>query len=232
MTRPLIITRPQEFSEEFAQRVLDEMPGKFAPVVAPLLIIRDEPASVDVSGAQALLFTSRHGVRAFAKRSRNRDLPALCVGDATANEAARVGFSAMSANGDASALAVLAAQSYLPDFGFMLHFRGAETTGDIVNSLMGEGIPAEERIIYDQIPSRLGNEAQHIIAGNQSVAVVFSPRSANLFADEVSGLDVRGMTIVAISANAAAPLARLNVNEILIAEMPSVQAILKKLQAI
>jgi len=118
MALPILITRPQDQSEQFAALVQAAFPGRFEPIISPLLEIRPEPGSVDTSGAQALLFSSRNGVQEFAKRSSERSLPALCVGDATAQEATRLGFSAMSSGGDASSLAALAAQSYLPDSHF------------------------------------------------------------------------------------------------------------------
>lgn len=232
MRRPLLITRPITQSEEFAAQVQANFPGKFEPIISPLLEIRSEPGSVDTSGAQALLFSSRNGVREFASRSAERSLPALCVGDATAQEASSFGFSAMSASGDASALAALAVQSYLPDFGFMLHFRGAETSGDLVGALMGEGIPAEERIIYDQFPLYLTVEAKSAIHSNDAVAAIFSPRSANLLADEIQALDTQRLKIVTISHNAALPFAHSQVANVYAAQVPNTQAILNLLKNI
>jgi len=230
MTVPLLITRPKAQSEEFAAQVEATSPGRFAPIISPLLEIRPEPGSVDTSGAQALLFSSRNGVREFAKRSTERGLPALCVGNATAREAASLGFSAMSAGGDASGLAALAAQSYLPDFGFMLHFRGAEAASDVTGALLGEGIPAEERIIYDQFPLYLTDEAITAVHQKKALATAFSPRSANLLASGIASVDARQLSIVAISENAAAPLRSADINEIYVAQLPNTRAILKLLQ--
>ena len=229
MPIPLLITRPLAQSQEFAALIEATYPGRFEPIISPLLEIRPEPGSVDTSGAQALLFSSRNGVREFARRSGERSLPALCVGDATAQEAASLGFSAMSAGGDASALTGLAAQSYLPDFGFMLHFRGAEAAGDVTGALMGEGIPAEERIIYDQFPLYLTPDAKAALHQTKAIATVFSPRSANLLAEEIAAIDTSQLTIAAISQNAGEPLRRSNINEIHVAQVPSIQAFLKVL---
>lgn len=230
MRRPLLITRPQAQSEEFAAIVKAQIPGEFKPILSPLLEIRPEPGSVDTSGAQAILFSSRNAVREFARRSNERSIPALCVGNATAQEAKEAGFSAMSANGDVSALAALAVQSYLPDFGHMVHFRGAESTGDLIGSLMAEGVPAEEHIIYDQFPLYLTDEAKTRLNGQKAVAVVFSPRSANLLRDEITGLDTQKLTIVAISKNAAEPFAGVTLEKIYVAAVPNTQAILQILK--
>ncbi len=230
MRQSIIITRPLAQSQEFAKTLETRLPGKFLSVISPLLEIRPEPGSVDTSGAQALMFSSRNGVREFARRSSDRSLPALCVGDGTAHEASEVGFAAMSAQGDVSALAALAVDSYLPDFGFMLHFRGAESRGDLVGSLLGEGIPAEERIIYDQFPLYLTTQAKEAIDGQQAVALAFSPRSANLLADEIRDLNTSGVSIVAISLNAAAPFEGLTIAQAYAAPVPNSEAILQVLR--
>ncbi len=227
MRKSLILTRPLAQSQDFANDVDAMYPGQFRPVISPLLEIRPEPGSVDTSGAQAILFSSKNAVLEFAKRSSERELPALCVGDATAREATEAGFSAMSADGDVSALAALAAQSYLPDFGHMVHFRGAETAGDLVGSLMAEGVPAEEHIIYDQFPLYLTDEAKSRIDGKKAVAVMFSPRSANLFCDEIADLDTQRLTIVAISMNAAAPFEGVKLAKVFAAQVPNAQAVLE-----
>lgn len=232
MPCPLLITRPKDQAEQFAAQVAEKCPEKFLPVISPLLEIRPEPCSVDTDGAQALLFSSRNAVREFARRSNERNLPALCVGEATAREASEMGFSSMSADGDATALAALAVQSYLPDFGYMLHFRGAESAGDIAGSLMSEGVPAEDRIIYDQFPLYLTQEAIAQIDGKEAIAVVFSPRSASLLADELSAIDTRKITFVAISSNTAEPIRRLKVQKIYVSKVPNSQAILEALQLI
>lgn len=233
MTIPLLITRPKEQSEELAETVSELMPGKFEPIVCPLLEIRSEPGSLDIAGAQALLFTSRAAVVEFSKRSDERHLPALCVGDATAEVATSFGFSSMSADGDVSALATLAAASYLPDLGYFVHFRGGETAGDLVGALAGEGIPAEERIIYDQFPLFLSDETKaRLKSMDRCVATVFSPRSANLLADELPSEIALRTSIVSISVNASLPFQNINVREVSVAKVPKLEAILEILAAI
>ena len=57
-------------------------------VLAPLLEIEFFGGPVlNLKGIQALLMTSANGVRAFSRRSDNRDLQVVAVGDATAQAA-------------------------------------------------------------------------------------------------------------------------------------------------
>jgi len=139
----------------------------------------------------------------------------------------------MSADGDVSALASLAAASYLPDLGFFVHFRGGETAGDLVGALSGEGIPAEERIIYDQFPLFLGEDVKtRLRTMDRCVATVFSPRSANLLADELPPETAKKTSIVSISVNASKPFQNVNVQGVSIAKVPKLEAILEILAAI
>jgi uroporphyrinogen-III synthase len=71
-------------------------------LLAPLLAVQPIAANLSSVSYDALIFTSRNGVSAFAQQSDNRDLPVWCVGDATAAQARAHGFTqTVSAGGDA-----------------------------------------------------------------------------------------------------------------------------------
>lgn len=73
-------------------------------LLAPLLAVQPIDANLNLP-YDALIFTSRNGISAFASLSERRDLPAWCVGDATADAAKSHGFTqVISAGGDATAL--------------------------------------------------------------------------------------------------------------------------------
>lgn len=74
-------------------------------ILAPVLETR--AINVDLSQARfdAVIFTSRNGVSAFARLSDRRDCPVWCVGDATAEAARQAGFGeVVSAEGDVQVL--------------------------------------------------------------------------------------------------------------------------------
>ena len=102
-----------------------ELPGRFRPVVSPVLEIVPLPAPLDLDGLQGLIFTSANGVEQFAARSPDRSLPAWCVGAMTAAAARRAGFAARSADGDVGDLAALVVAGHRPGAGDFLHLRGA-----------------------------------------------------------------------------------------------------------
>ncbi len=74
-------------------------------VLAPVLETHSIDADLSATRFDAVIFTSRNGVSAFAKLSDRRDCPAWCVGDATAEAARLSGFGdVISAEGDVGAL--------------------------------------------------------------------------------------------------------------------------------
>jgi uroporphyrinogen-III synthase len=119
-------------------------------VVAPLLETKDRAFDADITGIQALLFTSANGVRASARKIADRTLPALTVGDATARAARDAGFSDVrSAGGDVAALSALANTSLSPKSGTLLYLSGADVAADLVGWLIAAGFSATRRIVYE-----------------------------------------------------------------------------------
>ena len=100
----LLVTRPAEDAAPLAA-LLEEKGHEVT--LEPLLTIEPvDNAVLDFEGVQALLITSANGVRAFAERNAERDLPVLAVGDASASVARELGFTNVeSATGDVAALA-------------------------------------------------------------------------------------------------------------------------------
>jgi|CXWL01.1.fsa_nt_gi uroporphyrinogen-III synthase len=176
MSLRVAITRASPGAEETARRV--RAMGA-APVLAPLLIIEPRAFDADVRGAQALLFTSAHGVRAFAAASRVRDCVVLTVGDASADAARVAGFTQVhSANGEGSALATLSKRRLDPEQGALLHFSGANVAGNLVGALEAAGFRAERRIVYH---AQAVEALPPALAGPLDLVLFHSPRAAEIF---------------------------------------------------
>ena len=118
-----LVTRPREDAEclvaALATRGVEAL-------VEPLMEIHYQvPDPLDLGGVQAILSTSANGVRALARASRERRVPLLAVGDATAARARAEGFDHVeSAGGDARDLARLVAARLRPLDGPLLHVAG------------------------------------------------------------------------------------------------------------
>jgi uroporphyrinogen-III synthase len=207
--RTLILTRPRPQAEAFAAALEARLPGRFRPVIAPLMTIAPVAGPIELAGVAALVFTSANGVEQFAARTTERTLPAFCVGAMTAEAARRAGLAARSADGDVEALAGLIATALRPADGPLLHVRGRHAAGDLAGRLGAAGFETRAAEIYDQRPCPIDGEARALLAaGGADAVAVFSPRSAALFAGLAAsaGWSLAAATAVALSAAAAAPL--------------------------
>ncbi len=150
MTSRVAITRALPQAEATAERV--RALGAI-PVLTPLLEIKARPFDTNISGAQALLFTSANGVRAFwFKNPAAHKINVLAIGDATAQAARTMGFAGVrSADGDVAALIEAARDILDPNDGALIHFSGAHVAGDLVGELRKAGFSAERRICYEAI---------------------------------------------------------------------------------
>lgn len=143
------ITRAQPEAERTAERVRAR--GAEA-VVAPLLTIVPCGYDTNTEGAQAIIFTSTNGVRAFPDVRGARDRIVLTVGDATADAARAAGFSDVrSADGDVSALAALAKATLDPAKGKLIHIAGDHVAGDLGGELRTAGFSVERRLAYASV---------------------------------------------------------------------------------
>lgn len=227
----VLLTRPIEDSRAVADAL---RPNGIECLVWPLTRIVPTADAVEVpQGTGGLLFTSANGVRAFAALEAQRDLPALCVGGATAEAARRAGFGDVRpAGGDARALADLARRSGISAF---LHPRGRDTADDLAGWLRESGRQVREAVLYqaaeDGPPPAPVAEA--LATGELDLVTVWSPRGARILAARLVALETRlkGTDLLAISAAAAAPLAASGFRRSLVAETPSRPAMLAAIRA-
>ncbi len=173
----IAITRALPDAERTAERL--RQAGAEA-VVAPLLRIVPCAYDTNVDGAQALLFTSTNGVRAFPDARNQRDRLVLTVGDATAEAARDAGFANVhSADGDVSALAKLASSLLDPRSGKLIHIGGDHVAGDLAGQLTHLGFTVERRVAYASIAS---TELPPAFASPLDVVMFHSARAAQAFA--------------------------------------------------
>jgi uroporphyrinogen-III synthase len=178
----LLVTRPAEDAEE----LIALLRGKGHEVTgAPVMEIRPiAGARPDLSGVQAILITSRNGLRALAAATRRRDLPLLAVGPASAEAAREAGFAeVLSAGGNVAALAALVAERLRPARGMLLHVAGTVTAGDLEGLLAARGFTLCRAVLYEAAPAdRLPGAALDFLRANRPGGVLlYSPRSAVLF---------------------------------------------------
>jgi len=171
------ITRAQPEAGRTAERVRAR--GADA-IVAPLLTIVPCGYDTSTSGAQAIIFTSTNGVRAFPDARGARERLVLAVGDATANAAREAGFiNVRSADGDANALVDLAKRELDPANGKLVHVSGDHVGGDVSGKLRAAGFSVDWRLAYASIAAMILPDA---LLGPLDVVLFHSTRAAETFA--------------------------------------------------
>lgn len=227
----VLVTRPSEdlrrTAEQLAQR------GHEA-VVAPLFEIeyRDGPEPA-LDGVQAVLATSGNGVRGFARRTTQRDVPLFAVGAQTAAMAQKEGFHCVhSAEGDAAALVALLRDALRPEAGTLLHATGTNASPAFSAVLAEAGFELNTCVLYDIVEvAELPTAAVEALRANTLDAVlIYSPRSARLFTDRVerAGLVSSCARLLAccISREAAAAAQGITFAELRIAAHPDQESLL------
>ncbi len=230
-----LITRPLEDAKPLAELLA----GRGVEcTVEPLLEIVPHPeAVIDLTGVQALLFTSANGVRAFAAKSSRRDLKVLTVGDGSATVARELGFSDVTAAaGDVDALAALAIGKLDPKAGPLFHGAASALAGDLQGKLEAAGFTLRRAVLYEaKTATTLSPETRMNLAlGGVDMVLLFSPRTARTFAELWRAADAPSLgktTALALSAAVAREIADLGWQRIETAANPDQPAMLTLVEA-
>jgi uroporphyrinogen-III synthase len=204
------------------------------PIVAPVLDTSFRARiDVDMTGVQALVFTSGNGVRAWGPRRPERDLPVFTVGGSTAAGAREIGFRKVhSADGDVTDLASLIKRKLRPQTGSVLHVRGIHVAGNLSGELKDAGFSVREVIGYGAVPvDALREDAiAAIVCGAPVEVLIHSARGAKTFLELVRkfGLQhwLKSVTAYGISENALKPLENAGFAGLVAAARPNEEALL------
>ena len=227
----VLITRPLEDSRALAETL--EAEG-IEPLIWPLTrIVPTETALKLPATTGGLLFTSANGVRALAALTDRRDLPALCVGKATARAARKAGYlNCFSADGGARALADLARRSGIGEF---FHPRGRDAAGDLKGWLAETRQRVTEAVVYqaEETGPPPASIATALAGGTVDLVTIWSPRGGAILARHLAntGAELQGTALLAISPSAAESLAESGFSRILVAETPNSTAMLAAIRS-
>jgi uroporphyrinogen-III synthase len=223
----VLITRPEEDAGRIAALLKER---GHESVIASLLAVRfhDGP-EISLAGVQAVLATSANGVRALARRTKQRDVPVFAVGPQTEEEARALSFrNVRNASGDSRTLAAATMQWASPEKGALLHVKGAEADGTLATLLKAQGFDVQTGVLYDvAAATALPNDIGAMFARHEiDAALFFSARSAQVFRDCAQGLDLSPVIAACISESTAAALPPLSFREVRIASAPNQIALL------
>lgn len=178
----LLLTRPIEDSRRLARHLAAH---GHEILVDPLLAIEHVPVpAAGLDDVQAVILTSRHAAPALPATLARR--PVFAVGEATARAARDQGASDVrTGSGDAAALARLAVDQLAPAAGRLLHLAGSSTRPEPRLSLAAAGFLVTTVLAYRSHAATALAEATAaaLEAGRLDAVLLFSPRTAALFAE-------------------------------------------------
>ncbi|WP_404401165.1 uroporphyrinogen-III synthase [Pelagibacterium halotolerans] len=230
MAPVLLITRPQPDADRTAAhlRALE-----IDCAIAPMLEARPSGAELpDLSTFAATAATSANAIRFLARHAGFEKLnarPFYTVGDQTALEAGRAGFSDIrSAHGTLRDLARLIANDRLD--GPIFYPAAHHQSGDLAGLLAASGIAVETHVLYEMVPATAFPPGilKHLMDGAITGALFYSRRTAQVFASLCRGKDfapIRArLEALCMSESCAEPLVANHFLRISLADEPNREA--------
>ncbi len=228
---PILITRAEPGASQTEARIAAL--GLHA-VKSPVLEIRarSDESLPDLSRLSGLVFSSANGVRAFADRSADRRLDAWCVGPATAAAARAAGFAQVHESaGNAVDLAKFIVANSAPSSGPLLHIANIAAKGDLKRTLEAHGYKVVFAPLYEMRGTdSLSRAAIQVLREDRAtIVLIHSAKGAEAFARFCARDHSERLTVVAISAAAAQPLAFLHPSAVHVAANPNEDSLLDTL---
>jgi uroporphyrinogen-III synthase len=230
----ILVTRPEPDASAMKAR-LEALGHEVS--LAPLLHI--EPIAIEarsLEGAQAIIATSRNGLRALGASKALAlalELPLFTVGPATADLARQLRFQrVISGAGTARDLVPVIAAEADPAKGPLLHVAGDVLAFDIGAALSKHGFEVRALTAYRAVAaaSLSAPVAESIAEGRIDAVILMSPRSADIFVQVVAGAgierDARQLVFLCLSQAVADALQGLAPAHVEIAEAPNSVAML------
>jgi uroporphyrinogen-III synthase len=181
----ILVTRPEPDALKLKARIeaLDH-----EAVVAPLLALSfDNSEPIDLDEVQALIATSRYGVRALRIQRVNAlasKLPIFTVGTATANEARNLGFELIvTGAGNVRSLIPQILATSDPQAGFLVYLAGDVTSFDLPTALEQHGYRVLQPVVYEMRAATefSDNVRDQIALGEIEGVMLFSARTADIY---------------------------------------------------
>lgn len=215
------MTRPHPAAEATGARL---SALGFTPVLAPLLSEKRLPLPPAIAPDAALAVTSRAAARRLPEVDDLTGRIVFAVGAATAAQARRAGARDVRvADGYVDALLALILSSDAPR---IVHLCGRDTRGALAERLCAAGRDASQAVVYEMAPAPLLAAVlpAEEIAATPDAALLYSPRTASVFASLTEGSPWAGAPCAALSEAVAAPL-RASGRRVVVAAKPCEDAL-------
>ncbi len=234
--KTILITRPSREVESLAALLAAK---GFTPFAEPLLRIEPLPENMPLLEAallhkpQAIIATSKRGVESLTALAATRSIPLLCVGTATAEYAASVGYGNAHECETAQAIPDLVRRHCTPGAYPLLYARGQDISIDITALLEHAGFAVDSVILYRAIAAQAFSASlrSFLTDGNIAGALFFSQRTAEIYATLANQHRLadahHAMSAVCMSRTVAGKLAGISWRKVHIAKKPDMPHMLE-----
>ncbi len=232
----LLVTRPEPDATTLRTRLMAQ---GHDVVIEPLLYVTLHPideTELELDDIQALIATSRNGVRSLAQSpalQRAHRLPIYTVGSGTGSTAKSLGFrTVIEGPTDAHALVALIALQADVNAGPLLHLAGETQAVDVAGELRHLGFHVIEPTVYSTQPAeQLSRELVRLIRRREIDGVLlFSPQTARTYARLIQANDLasdtRSVVHFCLSSKVAAGLVALCPPKIVTTPKPNLDEML------
>jgi uroporphyrinogen-III synthase len=185
----LLVTRPEEDAVVFKAQLIAQ---GHTVTIEPLLRISTANADeIDLDGAQAIIATSRNGLRALAagpQLEAAKALPMFAVGPGTAATARGLGFATIiEGPSNAAELIPLIAEHAEVNSGPLVHLAGDTVKSGFVDELHRLGYFVNQPIVYTtEVATRFASATVASMRNKRIDGVILlSPRTAQVYVDLV-----------------------------------------------
>ena len=229
-----LITRPEPDATALRAHLMAQ--GHEALIEPLMRIAFDDLDPIELDNVQALIATSRNGLRALAASpefEHARSLPLFAVGPGTASAARALGFeTVLKGPGTGRQLVEVISEYVDVNNGSLLHLAGDVLAFDFAKELARLGYHVLSPVVYVAEPvQRLsGSTAARLGNGQIEGVLLLSPRTAEIYANLIVQHDladaVQDIRHYCISDAAAARLAELGIRRVEIAREPNLKEVL------
>jgi uroporphyrinogen-III synthase len=233
----LLVTRPEPDATRSAAAL--QTRGHQA-LVAPLLEMRPTDTRFGLGPFAGVLATSANALRAIAQHRRREELTGLMlltVGNRTAQAGRDIGFrDVRSADGDARALATLAAEALRGTTREVLYLAGEDQAADLAGMLAARGFKIRTAITYKAEPvNALPSVALAALSEERIDGVLhYSRRSAETYVQCADKADIRRAAMMPVqyclSRDIAAALQAGGARDLQVAPHPDETALFRLLE--
>lgn len=185
----LLVTRPEEDAVAFKAHLIAQ---GHQVTIEPLLVINtDEADEIDLEGAQAIMATSRNGLRALAKSVKldaAKSIKLFAVGPGTASTARGLGFATIiEGPSNAAALVPLISENAEINGGQLVHLAGDTVKAGFVDELHRLGFFVSQPVVYTtEAATRFASPTVASMRNKRIDGVILlSPRTAQVYVDLV-----------------------------------------------